>query len=163
MVFLLIYRKKPEGGENAGSPTDTAMTIVEEENEEEVVEDEEETEEGQEAPGIRKSKQIAKGKAKVIYPKNPKKKKKDLPQLDEALIKRRKLLDAPTAATIRDKGILLFCFLLSLDNSFSFLLTLFFFVHLINADRSVTTFRGNGSATCFSSFRMVVEVTPLAI
>lgn len=53
-----------------------------------------------EAPGIRKSKWIANGKAKVIYSKNSKK-KTYLPQLDEVPRKRRKLLDASTVAAVK--------------------------------------------------------------
>lgn len=42
---------------------------------------------------MRKSKRLAKGKAKVTIPASPKR-KKDLPKLDEVPRKRRKLLDA---------------------------------------------------------------------
>lgn len=104
-VFVVLS-KKPLGagkveGKKAKSPAETAETIVEKENEEEV-EKKEETGERQEAPVIRKSKRIAKGKGKVIYPMNSKK-KKDLPQLDEVTRKRRKLLDSSTAAAIKAK------------------------------------------------------------
>lgn len=104
-VFVVLS-KKPLGagkveGKKAKSPAETGETIVEKENEEEV-EKKEETGERQEAPMIRKSKQIAKGKGKVIYPMNSKK-KKDLPQLDEVTRKRRKLLDSSTAAAVKAK------------------------------------------------------------
>lgn len=61
-----------------------------------------------EAPSIRKSKRLATGKAKVIQPKQPKK-KKSLPQLDDVPRKKRKLLDASTALAITTN--VSFCFL----------------------------------------------------
>lgn len=51
--------------------------------------------EDHEAPEIRKSKRLARGKAKVIYPRIP---KKDLLKLDEVPRKKRKLLDTSSAA-----------------------------------------------------------------
>lgn len=61
--------------------------LAEEEAQEEV--------EDHEAPEIRKSKRLARGKAKVIYPRIP---KKDLLKLDEVPRKKRKLLDTSSAA-----------------------------------------------------------------
>lgn len=56
--------------------------------------------EDHEAPEIRKSKRLARGKAKVIYPRIP---KKDLLKLDEVPRKKRKLLDTSSAAAATAK------------------------------------------------------------
>lgn len=76
--------------------------IVEEEKELEV-EEEEGAGEEQEAPEIRKSKRITRGKAKIICPKNSKK-KKDCLKLDDVPRKRKKLLDASTVGISKAKA-----------------------------------------------------------
>lgn len=73
--------------------------LAEEEAQEEV--------EDHEAPEIRKSKRLARGKAKVIHPRIP---KKDLLKLDEVPRKKRKLLDTSSAAaaTVRTCSVFFF-------------------------------------------------------
>lgn len=86
--------------------------LAEEEAQEEV--------EDHEAPEIRKSKRLARGKAKVIHPRIP---KKDLLKLDEVPRKKRKLLDTSSAAaaTVRTCSVFFFCVIVH------FFLSCFFF------------------------------------
>lgn len=71
------------------------MEVIAKREVEGLAEEEAQEEVEDEAPEIRKSKRLARGKAKVIYPRIP---KKDLLKLDEVPRKKRKLLDTSSAA-----------------------------------------------------------------
>lgn len=90
-------KKSLGAGRKDKSPPTSLEVVAEREAEELAKEEMQEEEEEHEAPEIRKSKWIARGKAKVIHPRNP---KKDLVKLDEVPRKKRKLLDESNAAAV---------------------------------------------------------------
>lgn len=89
-----------------GSPPTSTEVIAAREAAERIQQEAEEEEEGLEAPIMRKSKCLARGKDKVIIPTSPKR-RKDLLKLDEVPRKRRKILDASTMEAVKA------CFLFS--------------------------------------------------
>lgn len=97
----LVELKKASGAEGKpGSPPTSTEVIAAKEAAEKVQQEVEEEEEGHEAPVVRKSKRLTRGKANVIIPASSKR-KKDLPKLDEIPRKRRKFLDASTTAAAK--------------------------------------------------------------
>lgn len=87
-------KKSPGHGRRDKNPP-TSMEIAEQEAEELARERATEEEDDDETLEVRKSRRLAKGKVK-IFPSNP---KRVLPKLDEVPRKRRKLLEASSAAT----------------------------------------------------------------
>lgn len=95
LALHVDLKKSFNTGGKPGSPPTSTEVIATREAAEGV---QEEAEEEGEAP-VRKSKRLARGKAKFVVPASPK--RKDLPKLDEVPRKRRKFLDVSTTAAVK--------------------------------------------------------------